>query len=138
MCARVCTCVHVRACTHRPYVCGQRTTHRWSDFPPSTVWVLGIKFRLSGLAQAPVPTEPSCQPIWVLSSKWQFDDCLLRDLKQSVLEWTQISSREVCDMSLPGRQLWSPKGSKGLGYLTCHNGWETSCAPRKAFTCLRN
>lgn len=53
----VCTCHGATACAHR----GQRATCR--SWVPSTVWVLGIKLRLSCLAtSACLPTEPSCLP----------------------------------------------------------------------------
>lgn len=41
--------------------CGGQRTTSWSQFFPSTLWVPGIQLRSSGLAQVPLPTEPSHQ-----------------------------------------------------------------------------
>lgn len=41
--------------------CGSQRTG-WSLFPPSTMWVLGIDLRSSGLAAVILPAEPLTGP----------------------------------------------------------------------------
>lgn len=67
-CIIYCQYVHICLCTHV-----QTLAHLWQSvgFSLSTMWVLRIKFRLSGLKRAPLPTEPSLAFTFVLCyCKW--------------------------------------------------------------------
>lgn len=49
-------------------MCGSQRTTCGSQFSSSTLWVLGIGFRLSGLVACTLPADPSHQ-LWRLFKK---------------------------------------------------------------------